>query len=307
MNTPAYLRELCGHLEQGEILVLIDTPFAPSSEDAEFLRTRRQSAARTHKNIAFKPQRGKVTGVAAFSEEEQARLAAIMESYSRGALKFLSDLFPHYASGWTVDYSSFRPFEEEGRPLPLSRRNDLMHIDAFPTRPTNGGRLLRAFTNIHPDKERIWATADPFDKLAERYAMSAGLRAVTGSGAKLKRQVRKAAQAFGMKTPDRSPYDEFMIRFHHYLKSNEEFQRSGERERIPFPPGATWISFTDQIAHAVRSGQYALEQTCIVPIETMLDPARAPIAVLERLAGMKLGPANMSGPSPVESANRVRA
>jgi hypothetical protein len=81
-----------------------------------------------------------------------------------------------------------------------------------------------------------------------------------------------------------------MLGFHHWLKANTEFQKNGIHEVLEFPAGSTWICFTDHIAHAVRTGQYALEQTCIVPFKAMLEPARAPVTVLEKLAGGKLIP-----------------
>ena len=79
-----------------------------------------------------------------------------------------------------------------------------------------------------------------------------------------------------------------MLKFHHYLKSNTKYQAVGQREQWKFPPGSTWITFTDQVAHAVVSGQYALEQTCIVPLASMQHPAYAPITVLEKIAGRPL-------------------
>lgn len=279
---------LCRHLEQGDILLVREAPFVPRGDDAEFLRAQHQAVGQSHKNIAYKPNRRQVTGVEATNSADAARLRAILEAYSRGALEFLARLLPRYAASWTVDYASFRPFEEHGRDLPLSRRNDLMHVDAFPTRPTHGGRILRAFTNLHPTRDRVWVTADPFEELAARYAAAAGLPAVTGPAAGLRRQAAKLTRLVGVKAPDRSPYDEFMLRFHHFLKANEEFQQSGRRDESAFGPGDTWISFTDQIAHAVLSGQYALEQTCIVPHASMLEPDRSPLSVLERLAGQPL-------------------
>jgi hypothetical protein len=42
------------------------------------------------------------------------------------------------------------------------------------------------------------------------------------------------------------------------------------------------------VSHAVLSGQYALEQTFIVPRESLALPEKAPIAILERIAGAKL-------------------
>jgi 3-deoxy-D-manno-octulosonic acid hydroxylase-like protein len=46
--------------------------------------------------------------------------------------------------------------------------------------------------------------------------------------------------------------------------------------------------FTDMVAHSVLSGQYALEQTFLVSRESLTRPERAPITVLERLAGRAL-------------------
>jgi hypothetical protein len=46
--------------------------------------------------------------------------------------------------------------------------------------------------------------------------------------------------------------------------------------------------FTDGVAHAALSGQYALEQTYIVPIDAMLLPEKSPLRVLESIAGHPL-------------------
>lgn len=283
-----YRLQLCRQLEQGNILILDPTPFLPSEEDCAFLRRQQQSQRATHKNIAYKPHLQRTTGVGEIDTGDQERLKAILARYSDRALGLLSALFPVYAAHWRVDYASFRPVEEEGRILPLRHRNDLLHLDAFPTRPTHGARILRAFTNLHPTKERVWATSDSFSTLAERYAVPAGLKRVTGPLAILQRSAATVARLTGAPLVDRSPYDQFMLNFHHYLKANTAFQREGRKHRFAFAPGATWITFTDQVAHAVISGQYALEQTCIVPREAMAQPELAPISVLERLAGRPL-------------------
>lgn len=284
LDDPEYSLELCRHLERGNILLVESGPFVPSDEDAEFLRRQRQSSSATHKNIAYKPSLQRTTGVGSRSPEDAEQLHSILSRYSEGALAYLSRLLPHYARQWRIDYASFRSEEEAGRPLPLKHRNDLMHVDAFPTRPTHGGRILRAFTNLHPSRDRIWVTADSFGDLASRYAVPAGLMRVTGPLAAARRSLGKAARIL----PDRSPYDEFMLGFHHYLKENSEFQETGGRHTCVFAPGVTWITFTDQVVHKVTSGQYALEQTCIVPQTAMLLPDLAPVAVLEKIAGRKL-------------------
>jgi hypothetical protein len=302
-----YARGLCQQLERGNILLLKDTPFLPTEEDCAFLREQRQSERASHKNIAYKPHLHKVTGADVNNAENAERMRAILAKYSEGALTFLSARFPDYARVWRVDYASFRPVEEQGRDLPIRHRNDLMHLDAFPTRPTHGGRILRTFTNLHPTRDRVWGTADPFDHLARKYAFEAGLNQVTGPMAAVRRVANRAARLVGLRAPDRSPYDEFMIRFHHYLKSNAEFQETGQRSTAVFPPGATWISFTDQVAHKALSGQYALEQTCIIPFQAMLLPEFAPIAVLEKLAGRSLVSPRALADSMSEGSKQVHA
>ena len=147
--------------EEGNILLLDPTPFAPNDEDGAFLRDQQQTVGGSHKNIAYKPHLDRVTGVSKKSVQSAERTRRIISDYSRGALGAMSSLFPNYARYWRVDYASFRPVEEQGRNLPIRHRNDLMHIDAFPTRPTHGDRILRLFTNIHPTRDRVGPRRTP--------------------------------------------------------------------------------------------------------------------------------------------------
>jgi len=286
-----YRRSLCEHLERGNILTITPTPFMPNEDECAFLRQQNQALSGKHKNIAYKPHLRKVTGVDSTSAQIADSTSAILGAYSEGALNYLAELFPDYASVWKVDYASFRPVEEQGRDLPLSHRNDLMHLDAFPTRPTYGGRILRAFTNIHPDRDRVWGISHSFPELVSLYAQDAGLQGVIGPIAAARRWAISTARVVGLRSPNRSAYDEFMLKFHHYLKSNQEFQKDGQLYAPSFSPGTTWIAFTDQVAHRVVSGQYAIEQTCIVPLSAMVLPEMAPVNVLAKAAGSPLIPA----------------
>jgi len=94
----------------------------------------------------------------------------------------------------------------------------------------------------------------------------------------------KAAQAI----PDRTPYDDFMMRFHNFLKENATYQAQGKREAWSFPPGSSWMVYTDMVPHAVLSGQYALEQTYLVSAEAMVAPEHAPVNVLQKMTGQPL-------------------
>jgi hypothetical protein len=80
-----------------------------------------------------------------------------------------------------------------------------------------------------------------------------------------------------------------MLSFHHFLKENHAFQDEGGKPVFQFPAGSTWMVFTDMVSHAVLGGRYALEQTFIVSRQSLALPDKAPIAILERIAGADLG------------------
>jgi hypothetical protein len=42
------------------------------------------------------------------------------------------------------------------------------------------------------------------------------------------------------------------------------------------------------VMHAAVSGQFMLEQTIRLPVSALYDPARSPLAILERLTGRAL-------------------
>ena len=209
----------------------------------------------------------------------------IRDRYSQDVTRFLTHFLTPYQGRWQLDYASFRPQEEEGRDLPLRRRNDLLHTDAFPTRPTRGARILRFFNNIHPSRTRDWVVGDPFGLLAPLYAPQH--IALPASGNSASRALRSLANAAGLgyaiPSLKRSPYDDFMMRFHNFLKENVTFQSECRKEYLRFPPGSSWMVYTDMVPHAVLSGQYALEQTFLVDHQAMVSPETSPLSVLEAM------------------------
>ncbi|HEY7304456.1 MAG TPA: Kdo hydroxylase family protein [Bryobacteraceae bacterium] len=275
-------------LEAGNVLFFPFTPFELSDEAKNFLRNLNFAGGAVHKNVAYRTASDRVTGIDGESAQAE-QLLAIMREYSRNVVAFSESLLPEYAAHWKLDYASFRPLEEQGRDLPLNKRNDLIHTDAFPSRPTNGDLILRVFTNIHPSKDRSWVVTDPFPVIAEKYAREGGLSRIA-SGGKLWRQSARLLKSFGLPVVPRSPYDRFMLHFHEYLKRNADFQASCPKYAFDFPPGSTWLTFTDVVPHSVHSGQHALEQTFIVARRSMANPEIAPLAVLERLCGRRLVP-----------------
>ncbi|HEY7334374.1 MAG TPA: Kdo hydroxylase family protein [Bryobacteraceae bacterium] len=273
-------------LETGRIFVLQEPSFGLSEEDRQFLLGRRAEEIGHHKNIAYRPLTGRITGAGKMDAAGTARLHAILETYSRWAVETAGRLLPRYPSAWRLDYASLRPLEESGRQLSWKKRNDLLHTDAFPTRPTNGDLILRMFTNVHPIKPRVWVVSDPFEAIAPRRATADRLRKLSSGGAL--RGLKRVFRTVGLPVIVRSPYDEFMLDFHDYLKRDEEYQRSCPKYEFVFPPGATWMVFTDIVPHSVLSGRLALEQTFLISRCSLASPDRAPISILEKIGGVKL-------------------
>jgi hypothetical protein len=280
--------QCCQQLEDGRVLFFDRTPYVLFKEDQEFLLAQRQSESRLHKNVSYRPTKDVLRG-AAGGPRDQARLHEIMRKYSQEVTRFLKQLLAPYAQEMVLDFASFRPEEEEGRDLPLHKRNDLLHCDSFPTRPMNGHRILRCFTNINPTAPRVWHTTEGFAVLAEKYAAAAGLAGFAAKGsAPNSSLVGSIKKALGLKAVNPSAYDRFMLRFHDFLKENSDFQQNCPKVRLEFPPGSTWICYTDLVPHGVLSGQFALEQTVIVPLASLVTPDKAPIRILEGLAGRSL-------------------
>lgn len=282
-------RRCCEQLEEGRILFFESLPFEFPEDDQRFLISQQPNGSHLHKNISYRPQHDVLRGFASENDAAVRRMHGIMRRYSSNVIQFLSRLLTPYAFEWSLDYASFRPEQEQDRKLPLHKRNDLLHVDAFPSRPTRGGRILRCFTNINPTEPRIWQTTDTFPELVQQHARKAGLDAIAaGNGSGLETVLKSFGRVLGFKAPPSSPYDKFMLRFHDYLKENTAFQEECRKIRLEFPPGSTWICFTDVLPHAVLYGQYAVEQTLIVPLRVLVHPEKSPLRVLENLAGHRL-------------------
>jgi hypothetical protein len=289
--TPDQKREWCERLEEGAILYFPQSPIPLSAGDLQFLRGQQQTDSSLHKNIAYKPKADELSGLDKTANAATVeRLRSVMRAYSQSVTRFLAGFLAPYGSQWQLDYASFRPQEEQGRDLPLRRRNDLLHTDAFPTRPTHGARILRFFNNINETRTRDWIVSDPFRTVAATYAPAQ--IALPQPDSALSRAFKSLAvnAGLGIAAPalKRSPYDDFMMRFHNFLKENPEFQSSCAKYDYQFPPGSSWMVYTDMVPHAVLSGQYALEQTFLVAPEAMVAPQHAPLTILEELTGAKL-------------------
>jgi hypothetical protein len=277
---------LAERLERGEVLYYPACPFPLPEEDRRFLLAQRL-ASRAHKNIGYDPATGKVSSCLRRSPEEARRLGEVLAAFTRTATAWLAANLPRYATHWQLDRVSLRPEEEATRKLRLTARNDLLHVDAFPTRPSHGARILRLFVNLNPVEPRVWVTSETFPQLLERYGERVGL---PGRGRGLLGRLGGGVLGLLGLRRRRSPYDDFMLRLHNYLKADADFQRDCPKREWHFPPGSAWLVITDTASHAVLRGRYALEHSYFVDPRTLALPAESPAALLERAAGVKVLP-----------------
>jgi hypothetical protein len=268
-------------LERGEVVYFPVCPFPlPAGDDRAFL-LQQQLGAFKHKNVSFDPASGRAAGFVRRDDAQAERLTQTLADFARGVTDWLGRALPRYRGGCLPDRVSYRPQEEATRKLRHTARNDLLHVDAFPSRPSQGNRILRVFANLNPSEPRVWATSFPFAALLARYGEAAGLPGLRPRGW-LEQLGEAVLGLFRPHRRRRSPYDSFMLRFHDYLKRHDEFQERAPKRLWKFPPGCAWMAMTDTCSHAVLRGRFALEHSYFVSPTVLVLPDESPEALLTR-------------------------
>ena len=273
-------------------IVFFPTCPVPLPDAATLGFLRRELPARLKlKNISFHPEAGKVSGIEA-DAATTLRVTDVLRSHLNDVCAYLRRVTGDLTRDARIGTCSFRPIEEKGRNLKPHASNELVHVDAGAYGATNGDRILRFFVNVHPERDRVWATKGPFEAVLDRYGGRAGL--LDGSG-RLCVPITKGAgdRAFSALVSglarlnplatvlDSSPYDRAMRRLHNYMKDDEAFKADvAGYEEIRFPPNTAWMVFTDGVSHASLEGQFALVTTMIVRRARMRHPERSPFDVL---------------------------
>ncbi len=211
---------------------------------------------------------------------EQQQLAAMIGRFRQQALQLIDGLFPPYRGQLRVAPTSFRPRQVETRAQSVRADDQRMHVDAFPSRPNYGERILRVFTNINPDGlPRVWRVGADFETVARQFLPQARPYRLWQAKALNALQVTKSL---------RSEYDHLMLQLHDRMKFDAKYQQSGTQMTVPFAAGSVWVCYSDQATHAVMSGQYMMEQTLYLPPGHEANPQASPLAILTRLLGRPL-------------------
>jgi hypothetical protein len=274
--SPEIVAKAADALETGKLLYAPQLPFELSENERRFLSP--DCLDGKSKNISFRPGSGALKGTH-YQGPDRNQLLGMLQRYHNHAFDLLKALCPGYIYDLTPGFTSFRPAEIAGRTTSWRHDDTRLHVDAFPSRPMQGLRILRVFTNVNPRAPRVWRVGEKFDDAAAR--LLPGIKPPIPGAASLLHWLRITK---GLRTE----YDHFMLGIHDRMKADETYQSQVPQTKLEIAPGTTWACYTDSVSHAAMSGQFAFEQTFYLPVKAMKDPERSPLRVLERLAGRNL-------------------
>ncbi|MDY0745504.1 Kdo hydroxylase family protein [Paucibacter sp. R3-3] len=263
-------------LEAGKVLYFPHLAFQPTAAERSLLRPDiRDPKSRNISLNADGTLKG-ATGDAA----TQAALAAMVGRFRTQARGLIDALLPKYGPALRMAPTSYRPTQVESRVQSWRADDRRLHVDAFPSRPNYGERILRVFANVNPDGQpRVWRVGESFEAIAQRFVPRAKPYSAWQARALKVLHVTKSL---------RSEYDHLMLQLHDGMKSDMDYQRDCEQVTMPFAAGSVWVCFSDQTAHAVMAGQYMMEQTLHLAADKQYDPAASPLGILQKQTGRAL-------------------
>lgn len=265
-------------LERGSVLWLPQLRFTIQEDDGRLMSP---LIAGKGKNVSLDPSTGSLRGSSSsLNEADLRRLKGMMQRFAASSRNLLRNLLPQYETALVQARASFRPVEIAGRRTSWRKDDTRLHVDSFPSSPTQGSRILRVFTNINPyGRSRSWRLGEPFENVARRF-----LPLLRGPiwGAD------RVLDLLGITKRRRTAYDHYMLQLHDRMKADSAYQSQVAQRTYDFQAESTWLVFSDVVSHAAMSGQYALEQTYHLPVSSMADPSQAPLCILEKLLARKL-------------------
>ena len=266
-------QKLLEDIERGDVIFLPHLKFDLLPLEQKFLTA--DCADPKSKNISFDIQTSILRGSQCESSD-LVQLQEMMTRFASHARKLIDSFFPPYQESLHWGRTSFRPMAVEGRKVASYRKDDTrIHVDSFASRPVQGLRLLRVFSNINPIHPRIWKLGEPFESVASRFLPQIHHKQWISP---------RILQKLGITKGIRSPYDHLMLQIHDTMKGDIAYQQMVPTQEFSFPSGSSWIVMTDKVSHAALAGQFILEQTFYLPVEAMQQPDQSPLRILEKMA-----------------------
>lgn len=265
-------------LEKGKILFFPQLPFNLHPEETHLLSPLFSDGKA--KNISYDKKKNKLQGTKCLPKD-QLLLQQMMQRFTKQTISLVHGLLPAYTSSLQVGRTSYRPIEIQGRSAPSYKKDDTrLHVDAFPSTPNQGRRILRVFSNINPHGQaRVWRIGEDFLKVVQQFLPQVS-KPMIGSSWLMKK--------IGLTKGNRTPYDHIMLQIHDRMKKDLNYQKHATQYEMHFPALSTWIVLTDVVSHAAMVGQYLLEQTFYLPVHAMVDETLSPLRVLEKFAQREL-------------------
>jgi len=264
-------------LEAGKVIYLPNLSFTLNPDELDFLSPHIVNPK--SKNISYDRRNDRLTGTICQGLEAD-KLKQMIKRYSEKTMQFMEALFPSYKEHLIQARTSFRPVEAKSRVQSYRKDDTRLHVDAFPSAPTKGERIIRFFTNVNPNqKPRVWRLGEPFSDVIKKIAPRTS-KPIPG--------LRTILQTFKITKDYRTLYDHYMLQIHDHMKKDLEYQKMVPQKEILFPAGSSWIVYSDQVSHAAMSGQHMFEQTFHLPIKGMKNQETSPLKVMEKYFDMQL-------------------
>ena len=275
-DAPSSQNQLITDLESGKVLHFTNLEFPVSEIEQQYFTA--EIRDKKSRNISLNIS-GELKGVIKNNEAE-SNLAAMMTRYRTQSHLLVNTILPRYKDHLHLAPTSFRPNQIVTRNQSWRADDKRLHVDAFPSRPNYGERILRVFINVNPNKvPRVWRIGEPFEAIVDRFL--ADTKPYSAWQAKV-------LNAFGITKSLRSEYDHLMLQLHDSMKRDLNYQRNCPQLTVEFPTGSVWICFSDQTSHAAMSGQFMMEQTFHLPVLNQYNPNTSPLAILRNHMGLEL-------------------
>ena len=165
---PADVERHARALEAGGVLVLPQLAFrAVSGRDA---LPRRSLVGRQGEE--HQPRRTGDQGRARRRATSWRRSRRWSRASRPSATALVGALFPRYAPHLLRARTSYpAAVGAAGRAVSWRKDDSRLHVDAFPSRPNRGERILRVFCNVNPNGEdRVWRVGETFEAMARTAA-----------------------------------------------------------------------------------------------------------------------------------------
>lgn len=268
---PETKQEWIEGVEAGKVLYFPHLPFQLLPEEERLLTPDIRDP--NVRNISLN-EHGELKG-AVGDEKTLALVNHMVARFRQQAQDLIYSLLPEYRGKLRLAPTSYRPTEVSTRAQSWRADDKRMHVDAFPSRPNHGERILRVFSNINPEgKPRVWRVGEPFEDVVNKFLPK--IKHYSPLQAYLMQKLRITKSY-------RSEYDHIMLQLHDGMKGDTTYQKEVDQVTMPFAAGSVWVCFSDQASHSVMSGQYMMEQTFHLSPDQQYYPEHSPLAILEKI------------------------